>query len=71
MPPEAGARAGPGIEAFAEQVLVALADPARRAILAALAHDWDGPLGALKDHLDRTAGEPATVSPKENRGHHG
>ena len=23
--------------------------------LAALARDWDGPLGALKDHLDRTA----------------
>ncbi|MFT7838129.1 metalloregulator ArsR/SmtB family transcription factor [Saccharothrix sp. BKS2] len=23
--------------------------------LAALARDWDGPLGALKDHLDRSA----------------
>jgi hypothetical protein len=22
--------------------------------LAALAHDWDGPLGALKNHLDRS-----------------
>ena len=37
MPPKAGARAGPGAEAAAEQVFVALADPTRRAILAALA----------------------------------
>jgi DNA-binding transcriptional ArsR family regulator len=37
MPPEAGPLAGPGIEAVAEQVFVALADPSRRAILAALA----------------------------------
>ena len=29
--------------------------------LAALARDWDGPLGALKDHLDRDAGGPATT----------
>ena len=28
--------------------------------LAALARDWDGPLEALKDHLDRAAGTPAT-----------
>jgi DNA-binding transcriptional ArsR family regulator len=28
--------------------------------LAALARDWDGPLEALKDHLDRSAGGPAT-----------
>ena len=27
--------------------------------LAALARDWDGPLGALKDHLEKQAGEPA------------
>ena len=27
--------------------------------LAALARDWDGPLGALKDHLDKQAGGPA------------
>jgi DNA-binding transcriptional ArsR family regulator len=27
--------------------------------LAALARDWDGPLGALKDHLDKQAGRPA------------
>jgi DNA-binding transcriptional ArsR family regulator len=25
--------------------------------LAALARDWDGPLGALREHLDRTASE--------------
>ena len=37
MPPEAGALAGPDTEAVAEQVFVALADPTRRAILAALA----------------------------------
>jgi hypothetical protein len=39
MPPEGGARAGPGIEAFAEQIFVALAGPAWRAILAAPARD--------------------------------
>jgi DNA-binding transcriptional ArsR family regulator len=27
--------------------------------LAALARDWDGPLGALKDHLDKQSGGPA------------
>jgi len=37
VPPDAGAVAGPGAEAVAEQVFVALADPSRRAILAALA----------------------------------
>ena len=37
MPPEAGALAGPEAEAVAGQVFVALADPSRRAILAALA----------------------------------
>jgi DNA-binding transcriptional ArsR family regulator len=31
----------PDIEAIAEQVFTALADPSRRAILAALARDWD------------------------------
>jgi hypothetical protein len=41
------------IEAIAEQVFVAVAGPSRRAILAALARDWDGPLDALKDRLDR------------------
>jgi DNA-binding transcriptional ArsR family regulator len=29
--------------------------------LAALARDWDGPLGALKDHLDRGAHEPSAT----------
>jgi DNA-binding transcriptional ArsR family regulator len=35
--------------------------------LAALARDWDGPLGALKDHLDRSAGVPAATLPCETR----
>ena len=39
--------------------------------LAALARDWDGPLDALKDHLDRTARKPATTPVHETRGHHG
>ena len=39
--------------------------------LAALARDWDGPLGALKDHLDRSGREPATPRPGESRGHPG
>jgi DNA-binding transcriptional ArsR family regulator len=43
------------IEAIAEQVFATLADPTRRAILAALARDWDSTLGALTDHLDRGA----------------
>jgi DNA-binding transcriptional ArsR family regulator len=37
--------------------------------LAALARDWDTPLGALKDHLDWSAREPATTLPHEPRGH--
>jgi hypothetical protein len=41
----------PDIEAIAGQVFAALAGPTRRAILAALARDWDGQLGARKDHL--------------------
>ena len=125
MPPEAGPLAGPEAEAVAGQVFVALADPTRRAILAALAaggpatatdlagrlpitrqaiakhlvllagaglvtaepgerrrvryrlrsapmrvaqqflaalaRDWDGPLDALKDHLDRSVHGPATT----------
>jgi DNA-binding transcriptional ArsR family regulator len=28
--------------------------------LAALARDWDSPLGALKEHLDRSVRQPAT-----------
>ena len=125
MPPETQPRPGPVVEAVAEQVFTALADPTRRAILAALAaqgpatatdlagrlpvtrqaiakhlallaevglvraepgerrrvryrlrsapmrvaqqflaalaRDWDGPLDALKDHLDRTAREPGST----------
>jgi DNA-binding transcriptional ArsR family regulator len=101
----------PDIEAIAEQVFVGLADPTRRAILAALAsggsagaglvtaepgerrrvryrlrsapmqvaqqflaalaRDWDGPLGALTDHLDRSARGPATTRLHQTRGHHG
>ena len=39
--------------------------------LAALARDWDGPLGALKDHLDRGgAGGPAATPLHETRAHH-
>jgi DNA-binding transcriptional ArsR family regulator len=106
----------PDVEAIAEQVFTALADPSRRAILAALAsggpatatdlavlaeaglvmpepgerrrvryrlrsapmrvaqqflaalaRDWDGPLDALKDHLDRSAGEPAATPIHETR----
>jgi DNA-binding transcriptional ArsR family regulator len=135
MPPDAQALAEPGIEAIAEQVFTALADPSRRAILAALAsggpatatdlavclpitrqaiakhlallaetglvrpepgerrrvryrlrsapmqvaqqflaalaRDWDGPLGALRDHLDRSAREPAPAPLQGTRGHHG
>ena len=41
----------PDIEAVAEQVFIALADPTRRAILATLARDWDGALNALRHHL--------------------
>ena len=37
MPPDTQPRAGPDTEAIAEQVFTALADPTRRAILAALA----------------------------------
>ena len=135
MPPDSQAAPAPDIEAVAEQVFTALADPTRRAILAALAsggpatatdlapslpisrqgiakhlaplagaglvcpepgerrrvryrlqsapmqvaqqflaalaRDWDGPLGALKDHLDRSARPPATTPPRRARGHHG
>jgi DNA-binding transcriptional ArsR family regulator len=135
MPPDPQPPGAPGIEAVAEQVFAALADPTRRAILAALAsggpatatdlaarlpitrqaiakhlallaqaglvtaepgerrrvryrvqsapmqvaqqflaalaRDWDSPLGALKDHLDRTARRPATPPLHETRGHHG
>jgi len=135
MPPDPQPAATPGNEAVAEQVFAALADPTRRAILAALAsggpatatdlaarlpitrqaiakhlallaqaglvtaepgerrrvryrvrsapmqvaqqflaalaRDWDSPLGALQDHLDRTVRRPATPPLHETRGHHG
>jgi DNA-binding transcriptional ArsR family regulator len=135
MRPDIQAIAGPDIEAIAEQVFTALADPTRRAILAALAsggpatatdlavglpitrqaiakhlallaeaglvrpepgerrrlryrlrsapmrvaqqflaalaRDWDRPLDALKDHLDRSSREPVAIPPHETRGHHG
>jgi DNA-binding transcriptional ArsR family regulator len=35
--------------------------------LAALARDWDGPLGALKDHLDQSAREAASTSFHQTR----
>jgi DNA-binding transcriptional ArsR family regulator len=36
--------------------------------LAALARDWDGPLGALQDHLDKqTANRPGADGGKEDR----
>jgi hypothetical protein len=44
---------------------------AAQQFLAALARDWDSPLGALKEHLDRSAHEPATTPHHETRGHHG
>jgi DNA-binding transcriptional ArsR family regulator len=37
--------------------------------LAALARDWDTPLGALKHHLDQTARGPAATPIHEARGH--
>ena len=39
--------------------------------LAALARDWDGPLGALKDQLDRDADGPAGALLPENPAHPG
>ena len=39
--------------------------------LAALARDWDGPLGALKDQLDRGADGPAGALLPENPAHPG
>ena len=39
--------------------------------LAALARDWDGPLGALKNHLDQSAHPPAIPARRRNREHHG
>ena len=40
--------------------------------LTALASDWDGPLEALKDHLDRSAQQrPQPPRSAKIRGHHG
>jgi DNA-binding transcriptional ArsR family regulator len=38
-----------------------------RQFLAALARDWDGSLDALKDHLGRSAREPASTSFQQTR----
>ena len=38
--------------------------------LAALARDWDGPLGALKDHLDSGGHGPAAATLHQTGGHH-
>jgi DNA-binding transcriptional ArsR family regulator len=38
--------------------------------LAALARDWDGPLDALREHLDRRAPGPTPTPPHEDRGPH-
>ena len=54
MPPDDEALAGPDIEAAAEQVFVALADPSRRAILAALASGGPATATDLADHLPIT-----------------
>ncbi len=39
--------------------------------LAAMARDWDGALGRLKNHLDRRIGHSPPTTPDESRGHHG
>jgi DNA-binding transcriptional ArsR family regulator len=36
--------------------------------LAALARDWDGQLGALKDHLDRAVGTPGPIRSQDSGG---
>jgi len=38
--------------------------------LAALARDWDSPLEALKDHLDRSVPGPGAARLHETGGHH-
>ena len=54
MPPDAEALAESDIEAVAEQVFVALADPSRRAILAALASGGPATATDLADRLPIT-----------------
>jgi len=43
---------------------------AAQQFLAALARDWDRPLAALTQHLDRSAGEPITTALEKAPGHH-
>jgi len=38
--------------------------------LAALARDWDSPLEALTEHLDRPVRGPTTTPPEEAQGHY-
>ena len=54
MPPDIQAAAEPDIEAIAEQVFAALADPTRRAILAALASGGPATATDLASHLPIT-----------------
>jgi DNA-binding transcriptional ArsR family regulator len=44
---------------------------AAQQFLAALARDWDGRLGALKDHLDRGARGSGATPLHESQGHQG
>jgi len=54
MPPEGQPSAGPDLEAVAEQVIAALADPTRRVILAALASGGPATATDLADRLPVT-----------------
>ena len=54
MPPEAGPDLGPDLESVAEQVFIALADPTRRNILAALAAGGPATATDLADRLPIT-----------------
>jgi hypothetical protein len=44
---------------------------AAQQFLAASARDWDAQLDALKDHLDRSAHQPAGTPLEEAEGRHG
>ena len=54
MPKSSGHHADPGMETVAEQVFIALADPTRRSILAALASDGPSTATDLADRLPIT-----------------
>ena len=54
MPPEEGPDPGPDLESVAEQVFIALADPSRRSILAALAAGGPATATDLADRLPIT-----------------